>query len=695
MSQRVVCIVQARTSSTRFPGKVLECIAEKPMIVFLLERLQKSSKIDSLILATSTDRSDDKLAKLVSDEGYKVFRGSLKNVLLRYYTCALKEKAEIIIRITGDCPLMDHNLINEILEEFIKKGYDYISNSIDNKNLSIPDGYDIEIFKFSLLEKALESSNLLSEKEHVTPWFITKEANAYWSHYKHKPERNYFRLTVDHPIDLDVIREVVAGVALKDRNISIDSVINFLKINPSVSSKNINIIRNEGYIKSLKSENFNTYNSKSLSGQNLWKKAKGIIPGGNMLLSKRSEMFLPDNWPSYFSKAKGCSVWDLNNNELTDMIMAVGTNLLGYCVDDIDNAVSNIINKGTMSTLNCPEEVYLAEKLIELHPWSEMVRFARTGGEANAIAVRIARAATGKNTVAICGYHGWHDWYLSANLQNNNNLSEHLLSGLDANGVPENLSGTSIPFTYNNFKELKKISNNNDLAAIKMEVQRTYPPEPNFLESIRKLCNEKGIVLIFDECTSGFRETNGGLHKKYKIEPDMAMFGKALGNGYPITAIIGKKSIMEAAQNTFISSTFWTERIGSIAGLKTLEIMKKTESWKIVTHLGKYLSSQWKSIADRNNLDIDIHGIYALLGFKFNSDKHLFYKTFITQEMLKRGYLASTSCYLSTAHNKNIIDRYIENLDEVFAMIRKIEEEGDLNNKLEGPISHSSFKRLN
>ncbi|MEY3501422.1 MAG: hypothetical protein RL308_3095, partial [Bacteroidota bacterium] len=151
-------------------------------------------------------------------------------------------------------------------------------------------------------------------------------------------------------------------------------------------------------------------------GQDLYNKAKTLIPGGTMLLSKRPEMFLPDQWPAYFSKAKGCEVWDLDGNKLVDMcIMGIGTNTLGYGNEEVDEAVMQTVKSGNMSTLNCPEEVYLAEKLMEINPWADMVRFARSGGEANAISIRIARAASGRDNVAICGYHGWHDWYISAN----------------------------------------------------------------------------------------------------------------------------------------------------------------------------------------------------------------------------------------------------------------------------------------
>ena len=278
-------------------------------------------------------------------------------------------------------------------------------------------------------------------------------------------------------------------------------------------------------------------------GQKLYNKAKKIIPGGTMLLSKRPEMFLPELWPSYYSKAKGSYVWDLDGNKLLDMsIMGIGTNTLGYGDDDVDTAVREVINKGNMSTLNCPEEVELAEKLIDLNPWAEMVRFARSGGEANAIAIRIARASSGKDKVAICGYHGWHDWYLSANHNTGDDLSEHLLSGLSPKGVPKHLKNSVYPFKYNNYDELLQIVNENEIGVIKMEVTRNLEPENNFLKKIRDLASDRGIVLVFDECTSAFRETFGGIHKKYNVEPDIAMFGKTLGNGYALTAVVKAES---------------------------------------------------------------------------------------------------------------------------------------------------------
>lgn len=489
------------------------------------------------------------------------------------------------------------------------------------------------------------------------------------------------RWTVDEQADFDVVSAVFSHFA-PDIHFTWQQTLALQQVQPDLFARNHTLIRNEGATMG--------------TGQKLWKRAKQIIPGGNMLLSKRAEMFLPEQWPAYFSKSSGCKVWDLDGNEFIDMtIMGVGTNILGYAHPEVDAAVLQTVAKGNMTTFNCPEEVYLAEKLIELHPWADMVRFARSGGEANAIAIRIARAATGKDKVAVCGYHGWHDWYLSANLGDDENLAGHLLPGLEPKGVPANLRGTVFPFNYNNFEELETLVNSHDIGVIKMEVVRNKGPEDDFLHKVRKLATERGIVLIFDECTSGFRQSFGGLHQLYGVEPDMAMFGKALGNGYAITATIGRREIMEAAQSTFISSTFWTERIGPTAALKTLEVMAREKSWETITAIGLSIRERWQNLADRHGLSIDHWGLPALTGYTFRSERALAYKTLITQEMLARGYLAGNSVYVCTAHTADVVDGYFDNLDPLFALIKECEEGRDVTTLLRGPVCHGGFKRLN
>ena len=415
---------------------------------------------------------------------------------------------------------------------------------------------------------------------------------------------------------------------------------------------------------------------KKNTGQKLWGRAKSVISGGTMLFSKNPDLFLPGKWPAYFSKTKGCKVWDLDNFKYDDIsFMGVGTNTLGYCHPSIEKKVIKIVKSGTMSTLNSSEEIFLAEKLISLHPWADMAKFTRSGGEANAVAIRIARAASGKDKIAVCGYHGWHDWYLSSNIQNKNNLNNHLMKNLPILGVPKNLRNTTFSFEYNNFQQLKKITDDHDIGVIKMEVQRNQEPSNNFLQKVRNLANNKKIILIFDECTSGFRQTYGGLHKFYKVNPDIAIFGKALGNGYAINAIIGKKSIMKSSSTSFISSTFWTERIGPSAALETLEVMEKNKSWEVITSIGKKIKKKWADISKSHKIAINIQGIHAIPNFFFQSEKNIMYKTLITQEMLKKKILASNVIYCCIAHEEKILQKYFNTLNEVFYKISKVEKD--------------------
>jgi len=432
-------------------------------------------------------------------------------------------------------------------------------------------------------------------------------------------------------------------------------------------------------------------------GTALWNKAKTIIPGGNQLLSKRSERFLPGLWPSYYSKAKGCEVWDLDGNHYYDFAqMGVGSCVLGYADEDVDGAVIKAIQNGSMCSLNCPEEVELAERLISLHPWAEMARFARTGGEACAIAVRIARIASGKSKIAFCGYHGWHDWYLSANLGDSANLDGQLLPGLDPLGVPRELRETNLPFSYNKINELEALIEKypDEIGVIIMEPERGTSPDPGFLEGVRNIATKIGAVLIFDEVTSGFRMNLGGIHLLRSVYPDIAVFGKALGNGYPISAIIGKRAVMEAAQSSFISSTFWTERVGFAAALATIAKMEKYDVQKQLIHYGNLINNGWIVLAKKNRIDIHISGIPPLTHISFKVDEPLAIQTLYTQEMLEKGFLLGASVYATNAYSEEIIKKFHEQSAPVFEKIRTALDHKNVRSLLRGDVIHAGFKRL-
>ena len=434
--------------------------------------------------------------------------------------------------------------------------------------------------------------------------------------------------------------------------------------------------------------------SKSLIMQG---KAKKRIPGMTQMLSKRPDMFAPGVWPGYYSKAKGVEVWDLDGNRYIDMSIAgIGANILGYADPDVDAAVHNAIDAGSSSSLNCPEEVELAELLCEIHPWADKVRFARTGGEAMAIAVRIARAFTEKDKVAFCGYHGWHDWYLAANLGTENALGEHLMPGLDPRGVPKGLTGTAFPFRYNHIEELKAIAakHKDDLAAVVMEPIRSTQPQNGFLEEALSLAEEAGAVFIFDEISAGFRMNSGGAHLLFGITPDIAVFSKAMGNGFPIAAVIGRGEIMDAAQSSFISSTMWTERTGPVAALSTINKHRRVDAGSHLITIGKQVQEGWAYLAEKNKLNIKTGGIFPCSHFTFEYSNAQAMKSLFVQLMLERGFLASNLFYAMYAHQAQHVEKYLKAVDEVFAEISKANQTGNLEKLLKGLPASAGFKRL-
>jgi len=433
-------------------------------------------------------------------------------------------------------------------------------------------------------------------------------------------------------------------------------------------------------------------NEKSKALQN---KAVKIIPGMTQLLSKRPDRYCRGVWPTYFKEAKGIKIIDLDDNQYLDFsIGGVGATVLGYADPDVNKAVIDVINQGSASSLNPPEEVALAEKLIELHPWADMARFSRSGGEAMAMAVRIARVATGKDKVVFCGYHGWMDWYLAANLGKQGALDDQWIAGLNPNGVPKGLTGTAIPFYYNNIENFRKAIDEagDDLAAIVMEPIRNYEPTQEFIDAIHNMAKEKNVPLIIDEITAAFRMCNGGAHLKLGFNPDIAVFSKALGNGFCCSAVIGKKWVMEYAQDAFITSTNWTERIGSAAALAMIDKFVRVDASTHMLAISDKVWNVWETLAKKHNLKIHIGGFKPLIHFSFE-ENHAVNISYFSQEMLKRGFLAGSGFYAMYAHTFEDVDKYAIAVDEVFENISKLGDQ--VEKHLEGLPAASGFGRVN
>lgn len=420
------------------------------------------------------------------------------------------------------------------------------------------------------------------------------------------------------------------------------------------------------------------------------------------LLSKHPDMFLPGEWPTYYSKCKGVRIEDCDGKKYLDMTSSgIGSCVLGYADSDVNRAVVKQVREGNMCTLNSPLELELADLLVEIHPWADMVRYARTGGEAMSVAVRIVRAASGREKILFCGYHGWHDWYVSSNLASKRNLDDQLLPGIPSKGVPQGLKGTTVPFRYNDLEQFKKSVDkySGRVAAVVMEPVRHHWSEKGFLETIRRITREKGIILVFDEITSGWRICEGGIHRVLGVDPDIAVFGKGLSNGYPLGAVIGRKDVMKAAENTFISSTYWTEATGFAAAIATIKKYRRLKANETLVKIGGLVQNAWSQLAQEYGISCAAVGIEPLLGLGFqyeNEDENLLRMTYTTKRMLEQGILSGRAFYPSAAHRPSHVKQYESALRRVFQEMNRAGNDLDkLRKKLKYGVIRKPFSRLN
>lgn len=677
---KIVAIVQARLGSTRLRNKIISKIGSSTAIELLLNQLSYAQYLNDICIAFPDTPEHRALGATKSFQDVKVSFGDEFDVYERFLKASKECNADVIVRITADCPLIDPEIVDSVVRLFLEsKNVIITSNSHPPR---FPDGLDCEVIKAETLVEFQSIITDKSDREHVTSYFYRTFPKLV-SNFENLDGSDYsqIRLTLDEKIDLEVINSVIREIGSKTQPILLNDILKVWESKPQLFQNNT-ITRNSGFSQS--------------SGKKLYGKAKTLIPGASMLFSKRAENFHPEDWPAYYTRAKGIRIWDLDNNEFRDFsLMGVGANSLGYANEEIDDAVVSAIRSSVSSTLINRREVELAEEIVQLHEEAEMVRFTRTGGEASAVAIRIARAHTGRDRIVFCGYHGWHDFYLSANLDSDTALRDVLMPGLASAGVPRSLGGTSIPFKFNDYESFDTAIKKGDVAAVIMEVQRNTPPISGFLEHVKRVTREQEIVLIFDECSSGFRETYGGIYKKYQVIPDLLILGKALGNGYAINSVSGPKQIMNAAQDTFISSTSWSESVGFAAALATLKLIKREKSYQLLPKIGEKVREIWVNSAQKVNLSISTQGIDAMPNFTFEGDYDRTMKTLFTQYMLDRGFLASNSFYASTAHSSLDIEDYQKACYTSFEAIAEAKDSNKLSSALNGRPAHAHFSRLN
>ncbi len=665
---KVVAIIQARMGSSRLSGKVLKPLSDSTVLEFLISRLSKSTTIDEIIIATTVEKQDEEITNLFKDSGLIIYKGSEKNVLNRYMGAAQEANADVIVRITGDCPFVDPGLVDDCVNMIINSDLDYVSNC-NNVSMPLPDGFDVEVFtmkSFKVLEKLSITS---AYKEHVTFGYF-KTGLFLTDSVEYNQNYGHFRLTLDYKEDYNVIFKVAEE--MKENLWGWKEICKFLEENEEISNLNSHISRNASWENSFKDDNIEPLTN------NL--NRDDTIAHSSGLLSKRADQFSPGLWPKNYIKAKGQVIWAEGNQLLLDYsIGGIGATTLGYANDFVDDRVIEAIKNASATSLNSGLEVRATNQLIDTIPWVESARYTRSGGEATTLAIRLARAKTNKVKVLFSGYHGWHDWYLAAAF--NNKLGNHLLDDLPISGVPRELADTSFPFDYGDIEGFSKHieKNKGELAAVILEPMRYTTPDIKFLTHVRKTCTDNNIIMIFDEISSGFRFNNNAAHLDIDIIPDIVVFSKALGNGYPIACIAGNKNVMHAAKDSFISSTTHTESIGFAAMSAVLDYYKKNDVSSLLAEKGSSIRDILLSVAATHKLDIKISGLNQLWSWSFNVDADLNRKlqTVITEQMLMNSILFSNRFYATLGIDPDFYEIFERVLSLAFTKVSKIMKDGD------------------
>ena len=438
--------------------------------------------------------------------------------------------------------------------------------------------------------------------------------------------------------------------------------------------------------------------SNVLRSVNTYKRAGELIPGWTQLISRRASQYAYGVSPIYARSAKGSRFIDLDGAEYIDWVNAVGAIILGHADDVVDSAVKSQIDHGSIYTLSNPLEITLAEELIDTIPSAEMVRYTKGGGEACAVAVRIARGTTGRDKILFCGYHGWHDWYQAANYLVDPESGEYPFAGIEPIGVPKALASTVAPFTYGDLEGLEKLlqAYQGEVAAIMMEPLRSELPPQGYLNDVQALARKHDVILIFDEVSCGWRLSIGGVQQFLEVTPDMTVVAKAMSNGYPMGAVVGSRDVMEPASRMFVSSSYWSDNIGLVAALTTIRELKRRNSEVRFREIGEKLRAGLIDAIASSGLNGTCAGLHThpALAIELPDDTlRQKINTLFVQEMAKRGVHCSTSFNLTLAHTDAEIQQTTEAATEALRVIKGGLDAGNVDTLLECEIKKDPFRR--
>jgi glutamate-1-semialdehyde 2,1-aminomutase/spore coat polysaccharide biosynthesis protein SpsF len=654
-------IIQARMSSSRFPGKMLALLHGMPLVEFVCRRVALAKHIDSIVVATSDGPDDNPLAETVERAGFRVFRGSLSDVLGRFVGAARSTGADIVVRVTGDCPLVDAEVIDAMIMRFTADNYDYLSNVSPP---TYPDGLDVEVIRLAALESADKCAVSPYHREHVTA-YLRENAHRFCIGNFTNPsgDQSVHHWSVDRPEDLELVNELLTVARVEKPHLN--DLVQAIEAHPELAERSTRVrIRNEAAIRTFLSDlEARKPRPKIERSEALWERARVAMPAGTQTLSKGPTQFVRGFAPKFLVRGRGSHVWDADGNEYIDYPMGLGPVSLGHGHPEVIEAVNRQLHEGTAFTLMHPLEIVLAERLIRMVPCAEQVRFGKNGSDATSACIRAARAKTGRKHVTRCGYHGWQDWAIDPSY------------GIRARGVPEDVMRLTIPFPYNDLKALEQILTETPCAAVILEPVAATPPTPGYLEGVRQLATRYGAVLVFDEVITGFRYARGGAQEYFGVTPDLASMGKGVANGLPLSIVAGKRSFMEPFEEVFFSFTFGGETASLAAAIATLDVMEREDYWSHVWRLGARLQSGFRALAPSYGLAgiADCGGLPPWTVFVFKDTEHwssLQLKSLFQQEMLRHGVLFSGSQFICLAHTDDDVDRTLEAYTEAMKVLR-------------------------
>ena len=685
----IVAFVQARMSSTRLPGKVMLPIAGRPMLWHLWRRLSQAQTLDKVVVATGDASSNEPIVQFCAENEILCFQGSEDDVVGRVYQAALAYEADTIVAITGDCPLIDPRITDHVVHEYqlYKPGLCATSPSF-----TYPDGFGTEVFSIEALSKANAEAQVAMEREHLT-LFFRRHQDQFKLRFVENESYHPFtdlHLSVDDEHDFKLVRRIFEHLLPEKPLFHLEDVVGALMEHPEWVAEHPSTPINEGFFKSLFAEPDRAKPEPrqiSLDRSNeLLERAKQVIPSSTQTFSKGYTQFVQGVSPIFVERGKGGLVYDVDGNEFIDYPLGLGAITLGHSHPEVDEAVITQVRKGPSHSLPHRLEVELAERLCEIIPCAEMVRFGKNGSDATSGAVRVARAITGREKIACCGYHGWQDWYIGTTTRRR--------------GVPRSTQELTLPFPYNDIGMLERLfeEHHSQIAAVIMEPLGSDLPEPEYLAQVREVAHRNGALLIFDEIVTGFRLALGGAQQYFGVVPDLACIGKGMGNGYPISAVVGRREVMEEFDRSFFSFTSGGEAVSLAATMATLDVFQRDNAISHMWVLGRKLKDGYNYLARQYGLETYTwcQGLPPRSSISFKDHQgqdSLLYKSIFQQECIKRGVLFVGLHKFCLMHSQEQIEYTIAVYDEAFQVLQQAYQADNAEGFLEGSMLEPVFRR--